>query len=55
MNLLKTDLNQKISFNAFKEQVLQDYKIIVERRECAILGRREQNFEFLVMEKNLIK
>ncbi len=41
MNLLKTDLNQKISFNAFKEQVLQDYKIIVESRECAILGRRE--------------
>ena len=41
MNLLKTELNQKISFNAFKEQVLQDYKIIVESRECAILGRRE--------------
>ena len=41
MNLLKTELNQKISFNAFKEQVLQDYKIIIESRECAILGRRE--------------
>jgi len=41
MNLLKTELNQKISFNAFKKQVLEDYKIIVESRECAILGRRE--------------
>ena len=41
MNLLKTELNQKISFNAFKKQVLEDYKIIVESRECAVLGRRE--------------
>ena len=41
MNLLKTELNQKISFNAFKKQVLEDYKIIVESRECALLGRRE--------------
>ena len=31
----------KISFNAFKEQVLSDYKIAVTSRECSVLGRRE--------------
>jgi len=41
MNLLNPELNQKLSFNAFKNQVLEDYKIIVESRECAILGKRE--------------
>jgi pyruvate/2-oxoglutarate/acetoin dehydrogenase E1 component/TPP-dependent pyruvate/acetoin dehydrogenase alpha subunit len=41
MNLLNPELNQKLSFNAFKNQVLEDYKIIVESRECALLGRRE--------------
>ena len=41
MSLIKKELDQKISFDAFKKQVLQDYKIIVESRECAILGRRE--------------
>jgi len=41
MSLIKSEINQKISFKAFKKQVLQDYKTIVESRECAILGRRE--------------
>ena len=41
MSFIKKELDQKISFDAFKKQVLQDYKIIVESRECAILGRRE--------------
>ena len=31
----------KISFEAFKKQVLEDYKIAVTSRECSILGRRE--------------
>ena len=31
----------KISFDAFKEQVLSDYKIAVTSRECSVLGRRE--------------
>ena len=41
MSFIKKELDQKISFDAFKKQVLQDYKTIVESRECAILGRRE--------------
>ena len=41
MSLIKKELDQKISFNAFKKQVLDDYRTIVESRECAILGRRE--------------
>ena len=31
----------KISFEAFKKQILEDYKIAVTSRECSILGRRE--------------
>ena len=31
----------KISFDAFKEQILSDYKIAVTSRECSVLGRRE--------------
>ncbi|MDA9139984.1 thiamine pyrophosphate-dependent enzyme [Flavobacteriaceae bacterium] len=31
----------KISFDAFKEQVLSDYKIALTSRECSVLGRRE--------------
>ncbi|HET8839637.1 MAG TPA: thiamine pyrophosphate-dependent enzyme [Flavobacteriaceae bacterium] len=30
-----------ISFDEFKEQVLQDYKLAVTSRECSLLGRRE--------------
>ncbi len=30
-----------ISFEEFKEQVLQDYKLAVTSRECSLLGRRE--------------
>ena len=32
---------QEISFEDFKETVLQDYKIAVTSRECSLLGRRE--------------
>ncbi|AFL82269.1 pyruvate/2-oxoglutarate dehydrogenase complex, dehydrogenase component beta subunit [Aequorivita sublithincola DSM 14238] len=33
--------NGEISFNDFKESVLNDYKIAVTSRECSLLGRRE--------------
>ena len=35
----KEDL--KISFEAFKNQVLEDYKLAVLSRECSLAGRRE--------------
>ena len=33
--------NGEISFNDFKETVINDYKIAVTSRECSLLGRRE--------------
>jgi len=41
MSVINPEVNQKISFEAFKKQVLEDYKIIVESRECGLRGRRE--------------
>ena len=35
------DLNKEISFESFKEQVLNDYKLITLSREASLLGRRE--------------
>ncbi len=35
------DLNQEISFDTFKKQVLNDYRTIVLSREASLLGRRE--------------
>ena len=35
------DLNKEISFETFKKQVLEDYRIIVTSREASLLGRRE--------------
>ena len=35
------DLNKEITFETFKQQVLEDYKIIVTSREASLLGRRE--------------
>ena len=35
------DLNKEISFETFKKQVLDDYRIIVTSREASLLGRRE--------------
>ncbi|WP_339611618.1 thiamine pyrophosphate-dependent enzyme, partial [uncultured Planktosalinus sp.] len=37
----KSDTKNQISFNEFKTEVLQDYKIAVTSRECSLLGRRE--------------
>lgn len=33
--------NKDISFEDFKKEVLEDYKIAVTSRECSLLGRRE--------------
>ena len=37
----KPDIKQDISFEDFKSQILDDYKIAVTSRECSLLGRRE--------------
>ncbi len=36
-----TNLKNNLSFEDFKAEVLSDYKIAVESRECSLLGRRE--------------
>ncbi|PJA04688.1 MAG: transketolase [Flavobacteriales bacterium CG_4_10_14_0_2_um_filter_35_18] len=42
MALRTATLSQKeLSFNQFKDEVLNDYKIAVISRECSLLGRRE--------------
>ena len=40
---MKTNSNTKseITFQDFKKEVLQDYKVAVTSRECSLLGRRE--------------
>src|SRR6056297_293980 len=35
------DLKNNLSFEDFKTEVLNDYKIAVMSRECSLLGRRE--------------
>ncbi|WP_224482735.1 alpha-ketoacid dehydrogenase subunit alpha/beta [Robertkochia aurantiaca] len=37
----KAQTQEDISFDTFKEQVLNDYQIAVTSRECSLLGRRE--------------
>ncbi len=32
---------EQLSFNQFKKEVLDDYKIAVISRECSLLGRKE--------------
>jgi len=42
MNIKSSSKNQQqLSFEQFKDEVLQDYKIAVISRECSLLGRRE--------------
>ena len=41
MSVKNQEANLKISFEAFKKQVLSDYKTAVTSRECSVLGRRE--------------
>ena len=50
------DLQTDLSFEDFKSQILNDYKVAVTSRECSLLGRREvltgkAKLEFSVMEK----
>lgn len=35
------DIKTKLSFDDFKQEVLNDYKVAVTSRECSLLGRRE--------------
>ncbi len=37
----KVENTQDISFDQFKEEIMQDYTIAVTSRECSLLGRRE--------------
>jgi len=39
--MTKTAANKEISFDDFKNGVIEDYKIAVTSRECSLLGRRE--------------
>jgi 2-oxoisovalerate dehydrogenase E1 component len=41
MSTKSKEIDLKISYQDFKKQVLEDYKIIVQSRECSHLGRRE--------------
>jgi len=38
---IKPQTNNKLSFEGFKAEVLNDFKIAVTSRECSLLGRRE--------------
>ena len=37
----KGSLTENITFEQFKNEIIEDYKIAVLSRECSILGRRE--------------
>ena len=39
--MTKTQSQKEISFEDFKTEVLNDYKIAITSRECSLLGRRE--------------
>ena len=41
MKIHSTETEIKLSFDAFKEKVLEDYRLAVLSRECSVLGRRE--------------
>lgn len=38
---VKSNLTKNITFEEFKNEVIEDYKIAVTSRECSLLGRRE--------------
>jgi len=38
---VKTNLTENITFEEFKNEIIEDYKIAVTSRECSLLGRRE--------------
>ena len=37
----KSNLTETISFDVFKAEIIEDYKIAITSRECSLLGRRE--------------
>jgi len=39
--MTETETKKSISFEDFRAEVLQDYKIAITSRECSLLGRRE--------------
>ena len=41
MDNVQLDPEKDISYNDFKDQIIQDYRIAVTSRECSLLGRRE--------------
>ncbi len=41
MKEAKLETGENISFEDFRAQILQDYKIAITSRECSLLGRRE--------------
>ena len=41
MNIQNQENDLKITFEAFKNKVLEDYKLAVLSRECSYMGRRE--------------
>ena len=41
MKEMKLETGENISFDDFRTQILQDFKIAVTSRECSLLGRRE--------------
>jgi pyruvate/2-oxoglutarate/acetoin dehydrogenase E1 component/TPP-dependent pyruvate/acetoin dehydrogenase alpha subunit len=41
MKEMKLETGENISFDDFRAQILQDFKIAVTSRECSLLGRRE--------------
>ena len=58
---VKSNLTENITFEEFKNEVIEDYKIAVTSRECSLLGRREVpsleklNLGYSVVAKNYPK
>src|ERR1044072_8018705 len=42
-NLVKSDVlaSERLSYDKFKEEVLDDYRLVCESREASLLGRKE--------------
>ncbi len=40
-NTKETDLQEQLSFEKFREEVIKDYRIVCESREASLLGRKE--------------
>jgi hypothetical protein len=56
----KTEQAKDLSYNDFKKEIINDYKLAVTSRECSLLGRREvltgkAKFGIFGMAKNFLK